>query len=126
MNQTQPPDPLPPAEPEKQDANVPQQIVQQVDVNQLQHFVTTIKSAEHQVGENIIAALQHKDTVAVLTTIVWGADGQQRLVSAALKPELMTHVQELLTTASSEREDEEKCVGFHCLVKPRIPPPETT
>ena len=95
------------------------QVVETVDSGQLQHFVTTIKSAEAQVGENIINALHHDETVAVLTTVVMGPDGQQRVVSAALNPKVMNEVQKLLTTAHEEREPEEPCVGFHCLVKPK-------
>ena len=95
-------------------------VVEKVDRKHLQHFVTKIRSAEQQVGENIIQALQHDNTVAVLTTVVMGPDGQQRVISAALNPNVMDQVQELLTQASEEREPEEPCVGFHCLVKPKI------
>ena len=94
------------------------QVVDKVDPQQLQHFVSTIKTAEQQVGENIIAALQHDDTVAVLTTVVMGPDGQ-RIVSAALDPKLMAQVQGILHAAQQDREQEEPCVGFHCLIKRR-------
>ena len=76
MNQ-QPPEPA--SEPS---APLPA-IVRKADNAQLQHFVTAIKTAEQQVGENIIEALQHEGTVAVLTTVVLGPDGQQQVVSAA-------------------------------------------
>lgn len=99
--------------------NAPMEVAQKVDEQQMAHFVTTIKTAEQQVGENIIQALQHDGTVAVLTTVVVGPDGQQRVVSAALDPKMMSQVQKLLTTAQEEREVEEPCVGFHCLVKPK-------
>jgi hypothetical protein len=89
------------------------------DRKQIAQFVTTIKNAEQQVGEHIIRALQHDDTVAVITTVAIGPDGQQRVISAALSPERLQQVQELLQAAEEEREDEEPCVGFHCLVKPR-------
>ena len=95
------------------------EVAEKVDARQLQHFVTTIKSAEQQVGENIIQALQHDGTVAVLTTVVVGPDGQQRVVSAALDPKLMSQVQALIMKAQEEREEEEPCVGFHCLIKPK-------
>ena len=84
---------------------------------QIAQFVTTIKNAEQQVGEHIITALQHDDTVAVITTVAIGPDGQQRVISAALNPERMQQVQEILQSAEQERVDEEPCVGFHCLVK---------
>ncbi len=92
-----------------------------VDKDQIVQFVTTIKNAEQQVGENIIAALQHDDTVAVLTTVVIGPDGLQRVVSAALDQERMAEVNKILQAAQQERQDEEPCVGFHCLVKPKSP-----
>ncbi len=87
------------------------------DGRQIAQFVTTIKNAEEQVGEHIIQALQHEDTVAVITTVAMGADGQQRVISAALNPDRMQQVQEILQAAEEEREEEEPCVGFHCLVK---------
>lgn len=92
---------------------------EQVDQQQIAQFVTTIKNAEQQVGEHIIRALQHDNTVAVITTVAMGPDGQQRVVSAALNPERMQQVQELLQAAEEERVQEEPCVGFHCLVKPK-------
>ena len=98
------------------------EVIQKVDQQQLQHFVTTIKSAEEQVGENIIRALSHDDTVAVLTTVVEGPDGQQQVVTAALSPDMMDQVRDVLMTAEKEREPEEPCVGFHCLVKPKSEP----
>lgn len=91
----------------------------QVDKSKIAQFVTAIKNAEQQVGEHIIRALQHEDTVAVITTVAMGPDGQQRVISAALSPERMQQVQEILRAAENEREIEEPCVGFHCLVKPR-------
>ena len=108
--------------PDKEQQKVPSkrmEVAKKVDQRQLQHFVTTIKSAEQQVGENIIQALQHDGTVAVLTTVVVGPDGQQRVVSAALDPKLMSQVQALIMKAQEEREEEEPCVGFHCLIKPK-------
>ncbi len=114
-----------PAEEPSKPADSPA-VLEHADNAKLRHFVTTIKTAEQQVGENIISALQHDGTVAVLTTVILGPDGQQRVVSASLDPSVMTQVQELLTKAVAEREDEEKCVGFHCLVKPKMVPGEGT
>ena len=92
-------------------------VAQKVDNDKISQFVTTIKNAEQQVGEHIIGALQHEDTVAVITTVMMGPDGEQRVVSAALNPLRMQQVQEILEAAVVEREEEEPCVGFHCLVK---------
>ena len=101
------------------------QAANEVDRAKIAQFVTTIRNAEQQVGAHIIQALQHDDTVAVITTVAMGADGQQRVISAALNPDRMQQVQEILQAAEEEREEEEPCVGFHCLVKPRNgEPPE--
>ena len=98
------------------------QVVQEaekVGPQQMAQFVTTIKNAHEQVGEHVIRALQHPNTVAVITTVVMGPDGQQRVVSASLNAQRMQQVQELLSAAEQECEQEEPCVGFHCLVKPQ-------
>ena len=96
------------------------QVTQSADQKkQIAQFVTTIKNPEQQVGEHIITALQHDDTVAVITTVAMGPDGQQRVISAALNPERMQQVQDILQAADEEREPEEPCVGFHCLIKPK-------
>lgn len=116
--ESKPSSPAPEAHPEKAPAKR-LEVAEKVDQRQLQHFVTTIKTAEQQVGENIISALKHDGTVAVLTTVVVGPDGQQRIVSAALDPKMMSQVQALLMKAQDEREEEEPCVGFHCLIKPK-------
>ena len=105
-----------------ENAGGPMKIAQPVDVDQIAQFVTTIKNAEKQVGENIITALQHDSTVAVLTTVVMGPDGQQRVISAALNQARLMQVQEILTEAQVDREPEDPCVGFHCLVRPKARP----
>ena len=89
----------------------------QADQTQLTQFITTIKNAQEQVGEHIIRALQHPDTVAVITTLAIGPDGKQRVISAALSAQRMQQVQEILNSAQQERLEEEPCVGFHCLVE---------
>lgn len=108
--------------PQPNESQQPNSIVEKVDRQQLKQFVTTIRSAEAQVGEHIIGALAHDDTVAVVTTVVMGPDGRQQVVSAALTPDLMNEVQELLVRASQEREEEEPCIGFHCFIKPKAKP----
>ena len=95
------------------------QAADQADQNQITQFITTIRNAEEQVGEHIVRALQHMDTVAVITTLAVGPDGKQRVISAALNAERMQQVQEILSSAEEERIEEEPCVGFHCLMKPK-------
>lgn len=96
-------------------------VAEKVDPTQIAQFVTTIKNAEEQVGEHVIGALQFPDTVAVLTTVIVGEDGKQRVISAALNQSRLQQVQEILQAAGEEREPEDPCVGFHCLVRPRKP-----
>lgn len=81
------------------------------------HFVTSIKNTALQIGEHVMAALQHGNTVAVLTTVVVGPGGEHHIMSAALGPGKLAQVNALLREASIEREEEEPCVGFHCLLK---------
>lgn len=95
------------------------QVVVNAGVTELKRFVSTIKNAEQQVGEHIIRALQHPDTVAVITSVMVGPDGQQHLVSAALDPSRAAQVNALLQSAVEQREPEEPCVGFHCLLTPK-------
>ena len=87
--------------------------------NELARFVTTIKNVEQQIGEHVIRALQHADTVAVLTTVVVGPGGQQHIVSAALNEEKTAQVNALLTEAREVYDQEEPCFGFHCLLDPK-------
>lgn len=119
----QPPSTLPRESSDDPDADalIPT-VTNQVDPGQIKHFITEIKSAEQQVGEHIIEALQDAATVAVLTTVIVAPDGGQRIVSAALDPELMGEVQTLLTRAQHDRQEEVPCVGFHCLLKRRERP----
>ena len=103
----------------KNNAPSDESAVKNADPVQIARFVTTIKNAEQQIGEHIVAALQHADPVAVLTTVVVGPGGEQHLVSAARNPSKMAEINQLLQSAIDEREDEELCFGFHCLVKPK-------
>ncbi len=99
------------------DANDLPAVTTHVDSNQIKQFVTQIKSAEHQIGEHILTALQDPETVAVLTAVVVGTDGTQSIVSAALEPEILEQVQRLLRDAEDKRDEEVPCIGFHCLLK---------
>ncbi len=101
--------------PPRQSQRVPQNLSGQ----QVVRLVSKIKGLELQVGEHVVAALQQPDTVAVLTTVVAGPSGEQHIVSAAINPERMSIINELLSEAEMEREDDQICFGFHCLVKPK-------
>ena len=92
-------------------------VARTVDPSAIRHLVTQIKSAEHQIGEHILTALQDDGTVAVLTAVVAGTDGSQQIVSAALDPDMLSEVQKILHNAEKKRKDETPCVGFHCLLK---------
>ncbi len=94
-------------------------VTNDVDPQQVRHFVSEIKSAEQQVGEHIVAALQDPQTVAVVTTVVIGQDAKQRIVSAGLDPQMMSQIQHILAQAEKERQEEVPCVGFHCYLKKR-------
>lgn len=111
------------SQPTETQPNEPQPDSPQVIVNatesEIKRFISTIKNVEQQVGEHIIQALQHADTVAVITSVVVGPDGRQHIVSAALNPSRAAQVNALLQSAVDEREEETLCYGFHCLVKPK-------
>lgn len=119
MNQTPEPEPSP-TDP-NQSAEAPQAppVAQNLPPDQMARFVTSIKNPELQVGEHVVRALQHADTVAVLTTVVVGPTGAQHLVSAALNAEKVAQVNALIQGAAEEREEEVMCVGFHCLIDPK-------
>lgn len=84
-------------------------------------FITTLKSIEQQVGENVIRALQSPATAAVLTTVVLDPSGQQHMVSMPLSSDAMQEIQKLLReSAAAGGADSPKdvpCVGFHCRLR---------
>jgi hypothetical protein len=82
-------------------------------------FVTVLTPMEQQVGVHVINALQHPETVAVLTTVAVGQDGLQRIVSVGLDPAMMEQVQQLVVQAREERTKRVPCVGFHCVLEDR-------
>ena len=93
--------------------------VQNGNEQQVARFVSKVKNLDLQIGEHVLAALQHPDTVAVLTTVVIGPGGEQHIVSAALNPQRMSEINEILEEAQQERVEDEVCFGFHCLLKPK-------
>ena len=101
------------------DSKPPARRVQNGSEQQIARFVSKVKNLDLQIGEHVLAALQHADTVAVLTTVVIGPGGEQHIVSAALNPQRMSEVNEILEEAQQERVEDEVCFGFHCLLKPK-------
>lgn len=77
-------------------------------------FITELKSIEVQVGENIVQALRHQDTAAVLTFVQPSPDGGQRLVSIPVDLETLAQFQGLLQEPKAV--DEVPCIGFHCVL----------
>ena len=88
------------------------------------HLVTPLRPMAHQVGEHILAALEHDETVAVLTTVTSSRNGEQ-VVSIPLTSEHLQQVHGLIKEIH-ESEDPERipCVGFHCYVDANEPEEE--
>ena len=86
---------------------------------ELPQFVTRLTPIEQQVGVNVIAALQHPKTAAVLSTVAMGGDGAQRIVSVGLDQELLSQIQALLVQAKEKKEEAPSvpCLGFQCYIK---------
>jgi hypothetical protein len=80
--------------------------------------VTHLQSTQQQVGGHVIEALQQQGTVAVLTTVVPGADGQS-IVSVGLDEATLERVRELLANTNVEELPRVPCLGFHCFVNHR-------
>ena len=79
-------------------------------------LVTPIQTLAGQVGAHVMAALDHGDTVAVLTTITGSRIGQQ-VVSIPLTAEHVQQVHGLIQEIHESDEPERvPCVGFHCLI----------
>ncbi|MEM7167264.1 MAG: hypothetical protein AAF581_17520 [Planctomycetota bacterium] len=86
---------------------------------ELPQFVTRLTPIEQQVGVNVIAALQHPETAAVLSSVAMGGDGAQRIVSVGLDLELLQEIQMLLQRAAAKEKPAApsvKCIGFQCYI----------
>jgi len=88
------------------------------------HHVTDIRTVERQVGDHVMEALEHEETVAVLTTIVGGVR-TDRIVSVPLDAQQAQAVSELLMAAQAEAEQDEAdddgrregFLGFHAVLR---------
>ena len=84
----------------------------------LPHFVSQIHSIEEQVGANVVSALKHEGTVAVMTAVLPGTGGE-RIASVPLDQELWVQVSELLSHAGEEKAQDVPCIGFQCVLRDR-------
>ena len=89
---------------------------EQGGVGGLMQFVTPLRTIEQQVGSHTITALQHPQTVAVLSTVAMGQDGTQRIVSIGLDPQMLGQVEQLLHSATEQQKRRVPCIGFHCYI----------
>ncbi len=88
------------------------------------HHVSDIRTVERQVGDHVMEALEHDETVAVLTTIVGGVR-TDRIVSVPLDAEQAQAVSAVLMAAQEEAQlDEvdddgrrEGFLGFHAVLR---------
>ena len=89
----------------------------EADEGGLPQFVSVLATMEQQVGSHVITALQHSETVAVLTTVAMGPDGQQRIVSIGLDPAMVEQVRGMVAGAREQTTKDVPCVGFHCRIQ---------
>lgn len=86
------------------------------DGEAMQQFISPLISMEHQVGRHVIHALQQRQHVAVLTTVMPGPGGHEAIVSVGLDAQRLQRVQELLDEAPEAEVARVPCIGFHCFV----------
>lgn len=80
------------------------------------HFVSPIHTIANQVGEHVLLAMEHEETVAVLTTITGSSHGQQ-VISIPLSAEHVQQVHGFIEDIHSSNEPQDiPCVGFHCFL----------
>ena len=80
------------------------------------HLITPLHSISNQIGEHVLTALSHEETVAVLTTVTGSTHGQQ-VISVPLTAEHVQQVHALIEEIHQSDEPERvPCVGFHCLL----------
>jgi hypothetical protein len=78
------------------------------------HLVSPLHSISNQIGEHVLTALSHEETVAVLTTVTGSSHGQQ-VISVPLTAEHMQQVHTLIEEIHQSDEPQRvPCVGFHC------------
>ena len=77
-------------------------------------FVSPLLSLPLQIGQHVMSALNHEDTIAVLTTVT-GSKSGQRLVSIPLNARQVSEVEQLMAVVDeNDTPETSPCVGFHC------------
>jgi hypothetical protein len=90
--------------------------IEDVQEEGIPHLITPLHPIAGQIGEHVISALEHEETVAVLTTITGSKSGQQ-VVSIPLTAEHAQQVHGLIEEIHASDEPERvPCVGFHCFI----------
>ncbi|MDP7008471.1 MAG: hypothetical protein QGI78_02765 [Phycisphaerales bacterium] len=100
----------------KNDSPKNEQEIQKKQEEGIPTFVTPLQPITRQVGEHVLAALEDKETVAVLTTIT-GSNAGQQVISIPLNSKHLQQVHGLIEEIHLSDEPERiPCVGFHCFV----------
>ena len=85
------------------------------DSEELPRFVTMLAPIEHQVGMHVIEALRRKEVAGVVSTVIEGPDGLQRIVSVGLNAEQLGEVDRVIMAAVHKKNAPRvPCIGFHC------------
>jgi hypothetical protein len=80
------------------------------------HLITPLLPIARQVGEHVLSALEHEETVAVLTTVTGSNHGQQ-VVSIPLTAKHVQQVHGFIEEIHESNEPQDiPCVGFHCFL----------
>ncbi|MBX3373577.1 MAG: hypothetical protein KF817_07070 [Phycisphaeraceae bacterium] len=83
-------------------------------------FVTMLAPIELQIGQNIVTALRREDVVGVVTTVMEGEDGLQRIISVGLSAEQLGEIQRMIERARRDApRSRVPCLGFHCVLQER-------
>jgi len=94
----------------------PNKEIEETEEEGVPHFITPLHPIANQVGEHVLSALDHEETVAVLTTVTGSKHGQQ-VISVPLTAEQVQKVHGFIEEIHKSDEPERiPCVGFHCVL----------
>ena len=90
--------------------------IEEVKEEGVPHFVSPLHTIANQVGEHVLTAMEHEETVAVLTTITGSKQGRQ-VISIPLTAQHVQQVHGLIEEIHiSDEPQRVPCVGFHCFL----------